>query len=246
MAASKGGYVPRARAITPMFFHLPIVAFVAFAALAAVVLGTDRLARPLADDEKKTLGALLREHDYPGARLVALRFAYRLTRARSRAQDLMGRVDERLVRLGWDPTQVSLVRALCRLTWSEWTHSTAEIDKVRRAEETYLRELETSEGVSVPSIERQATEREANREGQALANAQLDKLRASFEAAGDAVNLIWLDAALALESGVPDAQKLAAASGRDVTEFYAAAKRRKRAVGRLLADERGVKWDEEA
>ena len=31
--------------------------------------GTERLGRPLTDDEKKRFSALLREHDYPGARL---------------------------------------------------------------------------------------------------------------------------------------------------------------------------------
>jgi hypothetical protein len=35
---------------------------------------------------------------------------------------------------------------------------------------------------------------------------------------------------------------MAAASGRGVAEFYDAAKRRKRAVQRLLANEQGVEW----
>ena len=79
------------------------------------MLGTDRLGRPLTDEEKRRFGALLREHDYPGARLVALRFAYRLTEGRASARDLMGRVDLRLVRLGWDPKEVALRSRLCRL-----------------------------------------------------------------------------------------------------------------------------------
>ncbi|HEV3189371.1 MAG TPA: hypothetical protein VGY54_02680 [Polyangiaceae bacterium] len=65
------------------------------------ILGTDRLGRSLTPEESKRFGALLREHDYPGARLVALRFAHKLARTRNRAQDLMGRADLRLVRLGW-------------------------------------------------------------------------------------------------------------------------------------------------
>ena len=69
----------------PSFFWLPLVALL----LLAAVVGTDRLGRPLTDEEKKRFGALLREHDYPGARLVALRFAYKLTRSLQRAQDLM-------------------------------------------------------------------------------------------------------------------------------------------------------------
>ncbi len=47
--------------------------------------------------------------------------------------------------------------------------------------------------------------------------------------------------------GVTDLQKMATDSGREVADFYAAAKRRKRAVLRLLARERGVEWvDEES
>src|SRR5579872_3618687 len=122
-----------------MGFGLPVLALLA---VVAVVLGTDRLGRPLTDDEKKRLGALLREHDYPGMRLVALRFAYRLTRSTSRAQELMARVDLRLVRLGWDPDEVSLVKCLCRYVWSEWTHSARGTERTRRAETAYYRELE--------------------------------------------------------------------------------------------------------
>lgn len=223
-----------------MVLGLPLLALFA---VVAVVLGTDRLGRPLTDEEKKRFGALLREHDYPSMRLVALRFAYRLTRSTSRAQELMARVDERLVRLGWDQDEVSLVKCLCRYVWSEWTHSARATARTRRAETAYYRELEATEGISVESIERQAMEREVQRDAQALARAQVDKLRAAFEKAGDAVNLIWLDAALAGES---DLQRMAADCGRDPRDFYAAAKRRKRAVMRLLAEERGVKYEEDS
>ena len=53
------------------------------------------------------------------------------------------------------------------------------------------------------------------------------------------MNLLWLK--LELE-GVSDLQQMAAASGRTVAEFYDAAKRRKRALQRLLANEQGVEW----
>jgi len=43
-----------------------LFAVTAFLAIGAV-LGTDRLGRAFTDDEKKRFGALLREHDYPGA-----------------------------------------------------------------------------------------------------------------------------------------------------------------------------------
>lgn len=71
------------------------------------------------------------------------------------------------------------------------------------------------------------------------ASARIEKLRAAFEKAGDEVNLLWLK--LELE-GVSDLQQMAAASGRTVAEFYDAAKRRKRALQRLLANEQGVEW----
>jgi hypothetical protein len=203
-----------------------------------VVLGTDPLGRPLTDEEKKRFGNLLREHDYPGARLVALRFALKLARSRLRAQDLMGRADLRLVRQGWDPSKVTLVRCLCRLVWSEWTHAEGESETARKAEEGFLRELEVTEGLVVPSIEQRMAAEAKRREAQA----KLAKLRAFFQAAGDEVNLLWLDRSLDEE---PDLQKMAKETGRDATEFYAAAKRRKRAVQRLLAEERGVPFEED-
>ena len=121
----------------------------------------------LTDDEKKRLGALLREHDYPGARLVALRFAFKLTHGIGRAQELMGRVDLRLLRLGWDPGEVPLVRRLCRLVWSEWTHAVGDTEKARKAEEVYLRHLEATEGLVVPSVEQRAAALESTHASQA-------------------------------------------------------------------------------
>jgi hypothetical protein len=216
--------------------------FPAIAALAiAAMLGTDRLGRPLTDEEKRRFGALLREHDYTGVRLVALRFAYSLTRGRASARDLMGRVDLRLVRLGWDPDEVALRSRLCRLVWSEWTHASATSDGAGRAEQGFYQRLKAAEGLSMPSVEQRATDHETHQETEADAQAQLGKLRALFEKAADEVNLLWLAATL---DGESDLQKMALAAGRDVTEFYAAAKRRKRAVRRLLAEERGAPYNE--
>src|SRR5260370_5955891 len=93
----------RTARLHPLLLLLPLTALLV---LAVAVLGTDRLGRPLTDDEKKRFGALLREHDYPRMRLIALRFAYKLTRSKARAQDLMGRADLRFVRSGWDPDRV--------------------------------------------------------------------------------------------------------------------------------------------
>jgi hypothetical protein len=210
--------------------------------LLAAIVGTDRLGRPLTDEEKRRFGALLRAHDYPGAWLVALRFAHKLTRSRERAQDLMGRADLRLVRSGWDPREVPLAKRLCRLVWSEWTHADSESVAARKAEEGFVRELEVTEGLKVPPHEEHVTAHEATAEARTKASVKLEKLRAMFEQAGDEVNLLWLK--LELE-GISDLQQMAAASGRDVADFYAAAKRRKRAVQRLLANERGVTLSEE-
>src|ERR1700742_4774479 len=100
-----------------------------------VVAGTDRLGRALTEEERPRFEALLREHDYPGARLVALRFAFRLTRSIVRAEDILSQVDVRLLRGGWDPQEVSLVTRMCRLTWSEWTHDETQGDATGRAAE---------------------------------------------------------------------------------------------------------------
>ena len=211
----------------------------------AAVIGTERLGRPLTDDEKKRFGKLLRDHDYPGARLIALRFANKLCGGRKRsALDLMGRVDLRLVRFGWDPSEVPLVRCLCRFVWSEWTHAASESVAARKAAEGFFHELEATEGISVPSAEKQAVAHEARTEARASAQMKLDKLRAAFEKAGDEVNLLWLEYTLEGES---DAGKMAerAGQGRTVADFYAAAKRRKRAVRRILAEERGAPYNEE-
>jgi len=199
--------------------------------------GADARARPLTIDERRRLGALLREHDYPGARLVALRFAHKLTRDRAAAHDVMGRAELRLVRLGWDPREVALVKRLCRLVWSEWTNMLAEQDAARRAQSAFVREAAT-DAASAPSPEQLAT-RDAE---QAAASAWLERLRASFERAGDEVNLAWLEHTL---RGETDQRAMAQRSGRDVTEFYRAADRRKRHVRRLLAADAGASYEEE-
>jgi hypothetical protein len=224
--------------------HLPLQLLASMVATAAII-GTQRLGRPFTDEEKKHFGQVLREHDYVGVRLIALRMAFRLTRSRAAAANLVSRVDLRLVLNGWDPNQVSLVRCMCHLTWVEWTHDGRETEASRRAEEGYLRELGVAGATAAPSAEQRVTEHEARVDVETKAAARLKKLRAVFVASGDEVNLLWLDAAEATAEGMPDLQKLAASTGRDVTEFYAAAKRRRRAVTALIAEERGVKWTDE-
>jgi hypothetical protein len=203
----------------------------------SAVIGTDKLQRPFADEEKKRFGALLRQHDYPGARFVALRFAHKLCRSRQAAQDLMGRAALRLVRSGWDPQKVSLVRCLCRLVWSEWTHAVEETAAARKAEEVFLREMEAETGGAGASPEDRALAEERRLDAQR----QLDELRSVFEKAGDDVNLAWLEYS---RQGIDDLQVMAHLSKRDVREFYLAADRRKRHVKHLIAAKNGVKLQE--
>jgi hypothetical protein len=167
----------------------------------------------------------------------------------------MGRADLRLVRFGWSPSEATFAQRLCRLVWSEWTHADSESRTAQKAEEGFIRELEVTEGLKLtppavskgagapewagPSHEHQVTAVEATLESRTKASTQLEKLRTIFEKAGDEENLLWLRFAL---EDVTDLQTMAAASGREVADFYAAAKRRKRAVQRLLANDRGVNW----
>jgi hypothetical protein len=206
------------------------------------IAGTDRLGRPLTDPERAIFSALLRAHDFVGASIVALRFALKLTRRRQAAQDLQARANLRLVRRGWDPNKVSLVRCLCRLVWSEWTNELTESATARRATDVFLREQEVSGGHSVPSVEDQAARLETEREERERAVAQLEKLRARFVEAGDEVNLLWLEYTL---QDVADPGEMARRSGRDVSEFYRAADRRKRQTRRLLAEKSGTKYEED-
>jgi hypothetical protein len=200
-------------------------------------LGTNRLGRPLTDDERKDLAATLRAHDFVGASMVALRFAYRLRRNRTAAKDLLGRANLRLVRQGWDPNRVTLVKALCRFVWSEHTNEKRESKRARRAEEVFLREQEIAEADFAPSQEDLAVRLETEREEEARGKARLEALRASFEEARDEVNLLWLDYSL---RDIEDLHEMARLSRRDVKDFYAAARRRKRHTMRLLAAESGV------
>ena len=209
------------------------------ALLGTLYVGTDRLERPLTEPEKKDLSAHLRKHDFVGASMVSLRFAYSLRRSRPAAQDLQGRANLRLTRQGWDPGVVTLVKCLCRFVWSEHTHEKRESVTARKAEEIFLRE----QGIdgAAPSAEDQVTRLEAEQQEEARAKEQIDSLRASFVAARDEINLLWLDYRLA---GVVEPSEMARLSGRDVGEFYRAAERRKRQTARLLAAQGGAKFEE--
>jgi len=201
------------------------------------VVGTDALGRPFTDAEKRRFGALLRAHDYPGAHLTALRFAAKLGRSPQHARDLVGRAELRLMRSGWNASKVSLVGALCRLVWSEWTHAIEEMETARRAEEGFLRELgPDSHSGPMPDARLHASDRQRKEEE------ALEDLRCSFERAGDEVNLAWLRYT---REGIEDLQEMADRSETPVREFYLAADRRKRHVRRLLAARGGVTLEDE-
>jgi hypothetical protein len=206
------------------------------------IVGTDRLGRAPTDQEKARFSALLRAHDFVGASIVSLRFALKLTRSKQASRDLQGRTNLRLVRLGWDPGAVTLVRCLCRYTWSEWSHEKSESATARKAEELFLREQGYADAAVVPSVEAQAAQLETERQEKERAVAQLEKLRALFVEAGDEVNLLWLDYSL---HEVTDLSEMARRSGRDVNDFYRAADRRKRHTRRLLAETSGAKYEED-
>ena len=230
-------------------------------------LGTDRLKRALTNPERDHLAKILRKHDYVGACLIALRFAYKLTRGQERARDLMGRVNLRLVRRGWDPNEVTLVKRLCRLVWSEYTNQMHEDDVTRRAEEAFLREqaidaeLPTAapkrgdplrpqkEGPTTPSFEQDLVRLEEERADDARQAAKLAELRADlgklrdiFQAKKDKTNVVYLEQWMA---GIEDPATMATNTGRDAAEFHLAQKRRKRVIERFLAEKNGVPSDDE-
>jgi hypothetical protein len=208
--------------------------------IGTLYVGTDRLDRPLTESEKKELSARLREHDFVGASLVSLRFAFTLRRSVPAAQDLQGRANLRFVRQGWDPRVVTLVKCLCRFVWSEHTHAARENAATIKATEVFLRERHIHHG-DAPSAEDRSARVEAEQQEEARAKEQLDSLRAAFVAAGDEINLLWLDYRLA---GVAEPSEMARLSGRDVGEFYRAADRRKRHTERLLAAQGGARFQE--
>jgi hypothetical protein len=206
----------------------------------APFLGTDRLGRPLTNEERRELETLLRTRGFAGARRRALLFGRRLTRSFTAAEDLVQKACLRLVRWGWDPNVVSLEKRLCRLVWSEWTHETAEDVKRRNAEERFLAEMAVHEGTAARSTEDYAARLEEEQAQEQHAKDQIERLRKAFAEKGDSVNLYWLERTLA---GETDLGKMARESGRDVKELYSAKARRDRIVAALVAEDNQKKQD---
>ena len=208
--------------------------------LETIYVGTNRLGRPLTAAETKDLASLLRKHDFVGASVVSLNFAFKLSRSRPAAQDLRDRAHLRLVEQGWDPGVVTLVKCLCRFVWSEHSNERRGKAAARKAEEVFLRERGIADSAA-PSTEDLALRLETQRQEEERAVNRSLSLRAAFVQAGDTVNQLWLDYWLA---GVDEPGEMAHLSGHDVSDFYRAADRRKRHVARLLTAESGAKIEE--
>lgn len=208
--------------------------------LGTMYVGTNRLGRSLTATEVTDLASLLRRHDFVGASLVSLNFAFKLSRNRPAAQDLRDRANVRLVEQGWDPGVVTLAKCLCRFVWSEHKNETRERVAARKAEEIFLREQGIDHDAA-PSVEDLAIRLETEQQEEERAAKRSASLRSAFVQAGDTVNQLWLDHRLA---GVDEPGEMARLSGRDVSDFYRAADRRKRHVARLLAAESGARIEE--
>jgi hypothetical protein len=208
--------------------------------LGTIYVGTNRLGRPLTATERKDLASLLRKHDFAGASMVSLNFALKLSRSRPAAQDLRDRAHVRLLEQGWDSGVVTLAKCLCRFVWSEHKNENRKRVAARKAEEVFLRE-QGIERSAAPLAEDLAVRLETEGQEEERAGKRSASLRAAFVEAGDTVNQLWLDHWLA---GVDEPREMARLSGRDVSDFYRAADRRKRHVARLLAAENGAKIKE--
>jgi len=222
----------------------------------AMILGTNGLGRAFTDAERDHFAAELRAHDFVGASSIALRFALKLRPSLAAARELVSRANVQLVVLGWDPSEVPLRRRMCRLVWCEHHHVLEQDAAMRRAERVYLREMAVTEGVvftvsgersGMPQVVERSHEEqvvalqvalEEEKRREAKARERLDELRASFEEAGDEVNLVWLQYS---REGETSLQKMAERCSRPVRDFYLAADRRKTHVKRLLAAKGGSK-----
>jgi len=201
--------------------------------------GTKKLDRPLTDAEKRDLAKLLRAHDFEGARLIATRFAYRKTYNMARARDLVGAACQALVEYGWDPARVSLIGCLNRFVWRAWTHELREARVQREAEIRFLEEQAKNPGTTSPEklVEIRQRLDSLARLQRRKAEQALARMRAAFEKAGDEVNLLRMDFEA---KGILALDEMARLRGREASEFYIAAKRRKRLILRLRDGEGGV------
>jgi hypothetical protein len=193
---------------------------------------------PPTAEERARLEERLLEHDLEGALIVAMNCAMKKTRDNEMmARQLVMRARAKLwERCSWDPKKVKLDKYLCGVIRSEVSHD-AETEATRREEESeYLAEAETIGGRYEPSPEDLAVRHEESGETRGEAVRELDKLRAHFVAAGDEVNVLWIDYSL---EGIDEPAAMARLSGRDVKEFYRASDRRVRLVQRMLAARRG-------
>ena len=203
----------------------------------APIVGTDVLGRPFTPAEKAYAERLLRKHGFLSARAVASKFAHSKARTHAEAEDILGRVMLRLVRQGWDPAEVPLAKRLCRLVFSEWSHSVAERKAARAAEKAYVQGIAGDENADTMAPDEAAEARARLEAERARSEANLQRLWQAFRDADDDVNLAWLDYT---RRGIESLDEMARLDKRDVREFYRAADRRKRHVERLILAGKGA------
>jgi hypothetical protein len=133
----------------------------------------------------------------------------------------------------WDPKKgPELPVFLCGVVRSEISLDRGKDERREETEQASLAEPSTS-AEAIPDPEALVLAREEKRDDDREAAADVEALRADFEANGDRVNLRWLE--LRSEGVEDEPAAMAACSVFTAEEFYNARKRRIRAAKRLLA-----------
>jgi len=188
-------------------------------------------------EQRAAFEEMLLEQDLEGALLAAMEYAMNLTRDNeTMARELVLRARTRLwEQCSWDPQKAPLAAALCGMVRSERSNDARRGDRSRKREAAYVTEVETLDGAAAKSAEELAVANEQREEERGQAAGRLEELRARFVAAGDEVNVLWIEYSL---DGVEDPAEMARRSGRDVKDFYRARDRRVRLVQRMRAAQR--------
>jgi hypothetical protein len=192
---------------------------------------TSRQSEPT-PEQRARFEEMLLDHDLEGARLVALRYAMKLTgKNEHMARQLVDRACTLLWdRCSWDAQKVPLPAMLCGIIRSERSNDARAATTEREHEAEYLTEVHTLEGSSAKSPEGLLIAAEESYDGRDAAAARLEELRAHFVETGDDVNLDWIRYSL---DDIEDPAEMARLSGREPEEFYRARDRRVRYVQRL-------------
>jgi hypothetical protein len=185
-------------------------------------------------EQRAAFEEVLLQHGLADALLVALGFAKRRTGSLLEARWYVKRARARMwENCSWDPKKGPTLRIfLCGLVRSEISADRAKEERREEAEQASLAEPSTSAD-EIPDPEALLRAREEKRDDDREAAADIEALRADFDASGDKVNLRWLE--LRSEGVEDEPAAMAARSVFTAEEFYNARKRRIRAATRLLA-----------